>query len=80
MLRQGLILLGVTVGILLLFTLLNYVGIAQFGPCGPDGIGLILLGGFLLTGGVGALFTLFGFLMYIADRFHSKSNSAEDVQ
>jgi hypothetical protein len=46
MLRKGLILLGISAAILLLFTLLENIGFAHFGSCGPDPAGLVMLLGF----------------------------------
>lgn len=60
MLRIGVVGLGLS---LVLFAVL-FVGaslnVVQFGPCGPDMVGLCLLGVILLSGSVGAVLLLFG--------------------
>jgi hypothetical protein len=79
MLKPGLILLGIAAGILSLFALLSYAGITGIGPCGPSAIGLVLLLGFLLSGGAGLLGTLLGCLGLLADRIRGRASSGADA-
>jgi hypothetical protein len=62
MLKIGLIGLGLSVVSALLFAACCSVGLAHFGSCGPDGLGLILILATLTSGGLGALFTASGLL------------------
>jgi len=62
MLKIGLFGLTLSAGSALLLTLLTQVGVAHFGPCGPDAIGLIFFIGFLSTGSIGILITATGLL------------------
>jgi hypothetical protein len=62
MLRIGVIGLGLS---LALFTVLfagTSLNVVRFGPCGPDMVGLCLLGGILLSGSAGVLLLLFGLI------------------
>jgi hypothetical protein len=68
MLRVGLIGLGASVGIFLLFMLLNAANLAHFGPCGPDLLGMSLLLGSVLTGGAGAILTTVGLLLLAVEK------------
>jgi hypothetical protein len=79
MIKPGLVLLGIAAGILPLFALLSYVGFTRFGPCGPDAIGLVLLLGFLLSGGAGLLWTLVGCLILLTDRIRGRASSGADA-
>ena len=62
MLKFGLIGLGLSGGCAVSLSLLIRAGVAHFGPCGPDAVGMVLLLGFLSTGGLGALITVAGLL------------------
>ena len=70
MLRIGLILLGLSVCIFILFVILVQVGVAHFGSCGPDSTGLELILGFIFSGGIGVLLTLIGLVNLAFDKFH----------
>ena len=70
MLRIGLILLGLSAAIYILFIMLVRIGIAHFGSCGPDTAGLYLILGFLFSGGIGLLLTLIGLVNLAFDKFH----------
>jgi len=60
--RVGLAGLGIAAGCLLLLILLSQMGVVQFGPCGPDPFGLVLLLGFLVIGCGGVVITVGGLL------------------
>jgi len=64
MLKLGLIGLAMAAGCALLLALLIAVGVAHFGPCGPDAIGLVFLFGFLSTGIIGSAVTFAGLLQF----------------
>ena len=70
MLRMGLIGLGVAAGCALLLTFLGLIGVAHFGPCGPDAVGMVFLLGFLITGSVGLLLTTVGLLQRAFHKLH----------
>ena len=55
MLKFGAISLGIAVAISILSVPLSLAGIANFGPCGPNGTGMVLLLAILLAGGIGAI-------------------------
>jgi hypothetical protein len=69
MLRIGLVGLGTSVGTFLLFMLLSAIGLAHFGPCGPDLLGLFMLLGSVLTAGVGAILTIGGLFLLAVEKF-----------
>ena len=62
LLRIGLNSLGLSVGGVLLLLVLSQFGVAQFGPCGPDPVGLALMLGSLLAGALGLLLATGGLL------------------
>jgi hypothetical protein len=61
-LKIGLIAFGVSVSSMVLLMVLSQFGVAQFGPCGPDPFGLVLMLGSLLAGALGLLLTTGGLL------------------
>ena len=73
MLRIGLIGIGISVGLILLFMLLSAFGIAHFGSCGPDAVGLVLMIGVLLTGGPGVLITAGGLVKIGVERLRQSA-------
>ncbi len=62
MLKVGLIGLAISAACIALLALLGQFGLVQFGPCGPDPLGLVFLLGFLLCGGIGLLLTIAGLI------------------
>jgi hypothetical protein len=61
-LKIGLIGLGLSALSALVLTILTWVGISHFGPCGPDPLGLAFFLGALAAGAIGTLFTIAGLL------------------
>ena len=60
MLRAGLFLLGVACALILAFMFASHNGWIMFGPCGPDLVGYLLLGGAFLSASAGLLLLLIG--------------------
>jgi hypothetical protein len=79
MLRIGLVLLGLSACIALLFALLAQIGIAHFGSCGPDSTGLVLIIGFIFSGGIGTLLTLIGLINLAFDRLSQRAHDKIDA-
>ena len=63
MLRTGSILLGVACALILALMLGTHNGWIMFGPCGPDLIGYLLLGGAFLSAIAGLLLLLVGLVV-----------------
>jgi hypothetical protein len=68
MLKLGLILIGCALVSLVLLAALSGFGLARFGPCGPDGVGLVFFLGMLGFGALGLLFTLAGIIQRFVRR------------
>ena len=62
-LRFGLIALAAGAGCMVLLLVLNLFGVARFGPCGPDGLGLALFLGCIAAGSVGILSSAAGLVL-----------------
>lgn len=73
MLRAGLILLGVACALILALMFASHSGWITFGPCGPDLVGFLLLGGAFLAAIAGVLSLLVGLVVL---GFHKMRNSA----
>jgi len=67
-LHVGLIALGTGVGCFLLLMLLSVLRVVFRGPCGPDLAGVLLIPGFLIGGGFGALLTAAALLQKVFHR------------
>ena len=60
MLRAGLVLLGVACALILALMFASHSGWITFGPCGPDLVGFLLLGGAFLAAISGLLSLVIG--------------------